>query len=495
MFVVFRTDASAKLGNGHLYRCVSLAQELLQNKNRIHFICNSDARELKELFSINGIGASFLKKESFDSTEIDANETILAIQGLGEKPDCLVIDHYQIDSSWETQLRPFVKKILVIDDLANRSHNCDILLDQNYHGVDHEKRYKDLVNPRTLLLLGPRYALLQQQFSIQRSLTPRKPATSKEKYKILVFFGGTDPPNETCRVIKALDTISHLISLYVVTGKNNPKKNHVEKLCASRPWCKFLCNIKDMASLLLKCDLSVSAGGSFTWERFCLGLPGVVTSIASNQEHISELLARDGYILFLGNYEKVKETDYINAVATMIHSPWLREFQAQRGQELVDGLGAKRVANIIDTPHITLRPSTLEDCKSVHEWRNMEINRRYSFVSEPIEYGEHEKWFREVLASENRELLIAEVNDRPLGVIRYDIEGNEALLSVYLVPGMHGQGLGSHLIRMGSRWLSENHPKVEKILAQVLPSNTAARKVFMSAGFKEKYRVFEQIIR
>ncbi len=219
MYVVFRTDASHTIGTGHTIRCLTLAKALRESGAQILFICREHEGDLCNHIEEQGFAVHHLSspREDFISEyapahaawlgatwQEDADATVAAITSLQIKPDWLIVDHYGIDQRWEDVLRPLVDRIMVIDDLADRHHDCDLLLDQNLI-LDMESRYGDLVPDDCTLLLGPDYALLQP---IYAELHDRIPPREGSIRRILISFGGADSNNLTGRALEAFISLN-----------------------------------------------------------------------------------------------------------------------------------------------------------------------------------------------------------------------------------------------------------------------------------------------
>ena len=257
--------------------------------------------------------------------------------------DWVIVDHYALDYRWETCLRKVAKKIMVIDDLADRLHDCDVLLDQNYY-LDMSHRYQDKVPEKCELLLGPRYALLREEFRQLREHI--KPRDGKVR-RILVFFGGIDADNYTGQTIQALTEldIKH-IAVDVVIGAQHPFKIAIEKTCND---AGFTCHIQTnrMAELMVAADLGIGAGGSATWERCCLGLPALVVAVAENQVKIIHDLVRIDLILMLQNVHALFSHDIVRHILELLSRPDKIKSMSQSGFKLIDGNGAKRIIDQI----------------------------------------------------------------------------------------------------------------------------------------------------
>lgn len=239
-----------------------------------------------------------------------------------------------------------------------------------------------------------------------------------------------------------------------------------------------------MAELMVAADLCIGAGGSTTWERCCLGLPGIIVAIADNQIEVTRALADVGHLLFLGKSCDVTAQSLAHAVSELLNDGAALCAMADKSFRLVDGRGAERVAAYVNAPSpITLRCATLDDEFKQFEWRNAPEIRSASFDDKLISLDEHQRWFRSVLKDPTRHLLIAECADKPIGVLRYDVVENEAEVSIFILSGLAGQGLGARLLQEGSLWLERSLPQIAKVRARILPGNLASRKAFLKAGY------------
>lgn len=300
MLVVFRVDSATQIGTGHVMRCLTLATALREEGATCLFISRAHPNNIIPLIKQKGFtvhelpaGTEPLTPADFGvSPELDAKQTKQIIEDLGATPDWLVVDHYGIDKAWEQQLRPVVKQIFVIDDLANRPHDCDVLLDQNYtHRWD---RYEGLVPQHCCQLLGPEYALLRPEFIAAREKLEKEGRPPFDPRKVLVFFGGMDPQNYTTQALQILREIGDFAP-EVVIGTANPHRADVEAQMRYFPDGQLHIQTDQMAEIMLRCSWYLGAGGSITWERMCLGLTGIVIPTAENQVEFSQALDHDGF--------------------------------------------------------------------------------------------------------------------------------------------------------------------------------------------------------
>lgn len=333
--VAVRVDSSELIGSGHLMRCLTLAERMCFDGADVHFICRDLAGNLNYLVEERGFALHILPHHTPERSlmgyeawltvvpELDAEETAEVLRAI-RPVSRLVVDSYALDASWEQKMRPLASEIFVIDDLANRRHDCDFLLDQNFYR-DLQHRYDDLVPEKCKLLLGPRHALLRQEFyEAKARLVPRDGSLRR----ILVFYGGSDRTQETEKAIRALVKLQlSSVTVDVVVGGSNPRRGQIERLCRQHDFLRYHCQVENMAELMANADLCLGAGGTTTWERCFLGLPTIVTAIAENQFEICRDCAEAGLIYSLGRWDKVTDRDIIRAVQEFLNVNSLSRFQ------------------------------------------------------------------------------------------------------------------------------------------------------------------------
>ncbi len=481
--VFIRADASVKIGSGHVMRCLALAGSLRKSGATVTFISHDLPGNLFDIIKQEGHALHVLPADSERLDWQQDADLTMAILASDSKPDWLVVDHYQLDAKWEKKVRSSVSRMMVIDDVADRPHDCDLILDQNYHSKP-QGRYIAMILDASMKLFGPRFALLRPEFEAARKgLQPH----DGEVKRILVFFGGSDSANMTAKAIQAVQQLARPdIALDVVVGAANPHAAEIRTLCDGKPNTTYYCQPSGLAELMAAADIALGAGGSTHWERCCLGLPSVVVTLADNQVPSTSALAEDGYVLYLGDAANVSVEQLYQGIAVMIYSPWMLKSFSRKCAELVDGLGAMRVANNLIGADIVLRRAVMDDCEPVYAWRNAEINRQYARDSKPFPMEKHRQWFARMLDDPDLVLLIGEVAGEPVGILRYDFDAELAEVSIYLVPGWHGRGYGARLLDEGQRWLGRYYPDLKIIQAEVLSANAASAASFLKAGF-ERY--------
>lgn len=494
MRVAFRVDASLVIGTGHVMRCLTLAQALRQRGAEVSFLCRAQSGDLRARIIAEGFEVASLTAplsaygDDADmpahapwlgtSWRADARETV-SLLGAHGAVDWLIVDHYALDHRWENEVRRAARALMVIDDLADRRHDCDLLLDQNLT-VD-AGRYDPLLPAGCARLLGPRYALLREEFESARG-SPR--ARDGSVRRVLIFQGGVDADDCTGRAIEAVACLGHAdLAVDVVVGATNPRADEIERRCAELPRCAFHRQATNMAELMARADLAIGAGGGAMLERAALGLPAIVFALADNQIPGCQAMASLGGILYLGRPGDGDVADTESALRVCLRSPELMRGMTARLAALVDARGAPRVADALRADPLALRAATQEDCERVWQWRNHPDIRRHALNPAEIDLATHRAWFATALVDPDKAMLIGEDGSGPVGVLRYDIREGGATISVYLVPGRQGRGLGPRLIEAGTDWLRVHRPKVAVIHAEIRPENVASLGAFAKAGF------------
>lgn len=490
MKIIFRTDASLQIGTGHVMRCLTLADELKNKGAEVGFICRDLPGNLAGFIRSKAyevyllpVGDESLDKSNEDasnhvnwlgvSSECDAAETHRILLSL-KCVDWLVVDHYALNKSWEMVQRDVVTNLLVIDDLADRAHDCDLLLDQNVY-AEIGSRYADLVPANCRQLLGPKYTLLRKEFRDMRSQMQKR---RNQVSKIFIFFGGVDATNMTGKVLDAIVSADlDAITFDVVIGVTNPHREHIETLCVGNKNIILHMQVSNMAQLMSDADLCIGSGGTVTWERCCLGLPAMAFPVAKNQELLLQDSAKAG-LVYVPDVN-VPDSDEIQYhLKALLQNAYLREHISQTGLNTVDGKGAVRLASMLIKPEIELRQATLSDMEKIYVWRNDISVRQCSHNPAEIDYSQHKLWFEKNLDDSNRPVLIASLQGEELGVVRFDINACQAEVSIYLRASMQGNGFGAALLSAGEKWLIKHHQNIKNIIAEILPENIASQKLF-----------------
>jgi UDP-2,4-diacetamido-2,4,6-trideoxy-beta-L-altropyranose hydrolase len=507
---VIRVDASNVIGSGHVMRCLTLASSLRERGAELVFVCRNHAGNLCGLIEQRGFAVRRLPLAASDSPlaavdspvgaqpahaawlgsswEEDAAQTQAAIGGLGAIPDWLIVDHYALDERWESSLCASVRHVLVIDDLADRNHHADLLLDQNLvEGMT--ERYADRVPKPCRLLLGPDYALLQPQYA---ALHQRARARTGPIRRLFVFFGGSDEHDLTDRAMTALLRLDRKdVEIDVVLPNEDVRAEQLRRSLATHAHVRLHADLPSLAELMAAADVAIGAGGVASWERLCLGLPALVVSVAENQRAIAEELDRRGLIRYLGHHDRVDEAAIGRALAEVLAAP-IDEEWSRRCLRAVDGRGAERARAVITTSAATplrARRVVPADDLQLLAWANDPVTRQNAFHPEKIPLDTHRRWLAARLENvAGCRFYIVETGDAvPIGTVRFEasadvsMEGWEVHFS--LAPDFRGRGLGLRLLETALAGLRADGIDAGLIFGQVKEDNSASRKIFEGLAF------------
>jgi UDP-2,4-diacetamido-2,4,6-trideoxy-beta-L-altropyranose hydrolase len=496
MRVLIRSDASPTIGSGHIARLLPLARTLRKQGSHVAFACRLLPGHRLDALAGEGFETFALPDRYPDEDPQQAIESMLPwqadidalAQALEDQPsfDWIIVDHYGLDHRWQSAARRWAPRIAVVDDLATRTYDADLLLNQNLSGTP--EAYASLLPRDCQTLLGPRFAMLRDEFSC--AAIGIKPQAKR----VLVNFGGFDAAMQTHHAMLAMADF-HELEVDFVAGADNPAWEQMQALVADRPNWRLHSFVSDFYRLMTEADLFVGAGGGTSWERAVLGLPTICIAVSNNQQANGDVMAAAGAHVYLGPREQVSVEQLRQAVGFVTDNQGLRQSLAEHSRRLVDGRGAQRVAAALAGAVLQIRPATLGDSTLLFEGRNAEAVRRWSLETGVIDRQAHQNWLTASLSNDQRLLLIAEADDGPVGVLRYDRRGVEAEVSIYLFEDRFGLGWGRALLARGEAFVTRHWPQLTAITAQVLPSNQPSLKVFREAGFTQSACVFTRVLK
>ena len=338
-------------------RCLTLAERLRTDGAVVQFICREHVGHLCDLIESAGYSVHRLAKPVGVLTLLGDEQKLAHSHWLGVSQeedakdvegilrdkgiiDWLVVDHYALGVAWESSIRTHARKIMVIDDLADRQHDCDVLLDQNLHS-NMVTQYRKLVPSHCNLILGPKFAMLRPEFGAERGQLRDRDGIVQ---RILVFFGGSDLDNVTSKALNALDRLNRSdITIDVVVGGENPNRHEMQAWCEKRSNSNYHFQISNMAELMARADLALGAGGSTTWERCAMGLPSLIISIADNQVAIADAVDREGAAIYLGSANVVSVEHIVEKLRKLMDDTALLSDMSERAYDLSDGKGVGRI--------------------------------------------------------------------------------------------------------------------------------------------------------
>ncbi len=334
---LFRADASPEIGSGHIARCLTLARDLAAAGWRCAFACRRGTSDT----------VPALTRSGFPLIPVGEGDDLATCNILGRRQaDLLVIDHYGLDAIFESDARRWTRCIFVVDDLADRPHDCDLLLDQTLGRDDRD--YRPLVPSHCRLLLGPSFALLRPEFASARSAALHRRRTARIE-RVMISMGGTDPHDVAAMAVEGIALSGLSVAVDVVLGSRNPSSAMLAAADRVRGPVRLLKDVSDMAAMMAETDLAIGAGGVTSWERCCMGLPALVIVTAPNQELIAKSLARAEAAEVLGNHPEVSAEGVAAAVQRLADDPSILRAMSEAAAGVCDGLGMERtVAAVLE---------------------------------------------------------------------------------------------------------------------------------------------------
>jgi UDP-2,4-diacetamido-2,4,6-trideoxy-beta-L-altropyranose hydrolase len=493
--VAVRVDASDQIGGGHLMRCLALADALTVRGAQVRFVCSSVTGPLarRVLAAEHDLSRIDVPRDPVpaeggllphDVQERDAAATVAACE---TSPDWFVVDHYRLDGTWQRAVATATAaRVLVLDDLADRVHDGDLLVDQT--AGRQSRDYAALVPARCTVLTGTRYALLRDEFARlrPRALVRRRQVGSTRR--ILVALGVTDLGGVTGAVVPQLLDAGDSV-LDVVVGPAAPSLPALQELAAADPGVALHVDSHDMGELMLRADLAVGAAGTSSWERSCLGLPTVTLVLADNQRFVAQVLGEVGAAHIVDRVEDVG-----HRVRELLDDVPVLARMSAAAFALCDGRGADRVAEAVvggasttgppTSLALSLRPARPRDSEQLWLWRNDPISRRTSKTLDPVVWSDHAAWFSRVLADESTTTYLVQEASDPVAVVRFGRADGAALVSINVSPHARGRGIGKRALALACEAYERARPGTP-LVAEVRPDNVASLSIFRAVGFTQ----------
>lgn len=483
MNVAIRVDGNVEIGVGHVLRCLTLAHKLAS----FGVQCTFFVRNISSYLSRN-ISSSF-NLILLDSSDADfkVTDNYSTWRGVGEEFDAkeflskattidfdaVIVDHYGLGCRWEKTVSTSFDHTIVLDDLANRRHVCNVLVDQSLGRLI--SSYFNLVPSTCEILVGPKFALLRDEFSnVNQNV--------EKQYDILINFGGADKENYTEHVLGMLATCAnmHKHSIKIIIGSDYPYtlglERRVEKLGLK---FKLVENPNNVAREISECSIAIGAGGVSLLERSALGVPSIIYAIADNQEHICAEYERQrlGTVIRKGEvYEHIKLASIIDTKL----DPKILSKESRLNRNFVDAHGTDRVvAQLLkEFDLLTEAEATIADTKFVYECRYEKTDTSHYVNSNIPTYECHMNWFSKNLVRKDCMHIIFQCGLAKIGYIRLDREKNFYDVSIYVHTKYRSRGFAEIMLnklvdRVGT----------QKLQASVHVKNEASLKVFLNCAF------------
>lgn len=488
MFVAFRADASYKIGTGHVMRCLTLAESLCSEGAYCVFVCRNLSGNLAKVIEARGFSFRMLPVLHYDSQLIsdsmsppepvgtsclvDAEQTL---DVLGDRQwDWLVVDHYGLDSRWERILRQRCRQILVLDDLADRIHDCDLLVDPGAE-PDLFFRHARCVLPETCLYVGPKYALLRSEFDRER-MALSSLAESIIPRRLLVMFGGNDIDGNS---LEAIETIARTapadVEVDIIVSCINQDIERIKSFCETRTGYQLHSATSDVARLMVTADLVVASGGGATWERLYLRRPGLVKAIADNQRKPLEYLANAGcFEIYNDSFQLQKALHYAFSVGV------------KRPPDIVSN-GTPVITRAIMNRLVSLEPFSALDVRRTFYWlQDSDLRDQFLMRGGTPVRRNHFQYWRKLLSDPYQRIFAIRQGRRHIGnagLRSFNDISNEAELWLYFgSENDRGAGLGKVVLSQLHAYIS-NHLKCSTAFLYVAKKNTRAYSLYVRAGY------------
>lgn len=479
MHVFIRCDLSQQIGTGHVMRCLRVAKKAKLQGAKVHFLTvfadewPGDSQE----FEIHYL------QDAAQSQSADAEQCSVMIQetvGTCDEPVCVLVDHYGLDWQWEHMLRDVVDCVIVIDDLVDRSHDCDALINPSLVNPPADL-YHTLVPDEALLMLGAGFAILDDSFS---DLPDKQ--SHDGLARIFIGFGGVDNHAFTIKAIEALSEAGFAdYPIDVVIGRHFPQLSRLEELANQRGQVTIHRQVSNVSDLMTRADIAIGAGGTMSWERLAAGLPTLVFGIAENQIALIDSLLKAEVAVGTSWAIGLRDTEIHKMVNQFVVDKNLHKMMSQKTRKIVDGHGVKRVMKGLYASLFSFRSATMQDAQDIYDWRDHKAVRAVSAkTNDAFSLDSHLIWLSATLADENKVLFIASFRNKPVGVVRFDISPQKARISIYKVPKDVNDKAPSGFVSAASSWFFAHNQDIALIEAEILEDNVASVRAFKNAGYK-----------
>ena len=479
--LLIRADASVSIGTGHIMRMIALGQAWQAQGGEVHFLCAEitpalEQRLASEGFHLSRIHANLGSQEDLTETLHLISETLQAHCQNAR----VVLDGYHFGSDFQLGIKAAGFKLLVVDDYGHADfYHADWVLNQN---ISAREELYDKRSPDTKLLLGPKFAMLRKEFLTYKGWQREIAPVAK---KILVTLGGSDPDNVTLKVIQALIDLD--LHVKIVIGGSNPHLREIENFLHSQKdstaLIEVIVNATNMPELMVWADLAITAAGSTCWELAFMGLPSMFVILAENQVEIAEGLSARQVATSIGRPCPDALVSFREKLGQLAVSRAERHRISQVSRELVDRSGAKRVVAGMVADSLLLRRVEPGDFKVLWEWANDPLVRQSSFEADSIPWEEHLEWCNRKTADASCFFYLVSFQfGEPIAQVRFDIENQEAIVSIGLASCQRGRGLGLAALLKATALFFENSNS-KKIHAFIKPTNHASMRLFEATGF------------
>ncbi len=458
-------------------RTLTLAAELIQSGFRITYLTRTTDSQLQELIRNRKCGLLLLDHPPAD--EVGYVAEVVRQQNV----QMVICDSYAIDASYELRLKEMSGKPVFSFDDTYEKHYADFVLNQNiYAKTEH---YRELVPDGCNVFAGLEYSLIRPEFKAYASRDKR--TFDRGKINVLLTLGGSDENNIAAKVMRAIEKAPYALDVTVVCGNLNP---HYESLVTMakgmvKPF-SVIRSTDDMAGLMYRSDIAITAGGSTTIETLVMRLPSLVITVAENQERIVQELQKRELAVTLGWHHKIDDDIILTGLKQLIEDGEMREKMQRNMASLFEKDGVRYMIDVIRKTlfsEVSVQPATFDDCDDLLELANDETVRKHSFSQDKITLDGHKRWLQGLLDDPARLLLTVKADNTFLGQIRFDgLDEDASVISISFSPLLRGLGMAEKIVRQGIAYLSLRKSDT-RIIAMIKKENRASLRSFEKAGF------------
>ena len=474
---VFCFSASSIIGSGHSIRCNAFADILDETGWTIRFIVGKE--------TISTTSHITNSSEFICSTYESISELPNIISKL-DIIDLLIIDDYSVNKEIENNCRKYANKIVVIEDIPYKFHDCDVLIDQTL-GREAEE-YDSLLPKNTLRLVGSKYALLRKDFLNFRYKCWRKKKIAKKNKSILISYGSLDEHDLVCKTIDVINNGKLDIDINIIISSASKFIDKIKKYQTKNNNINLYIDIKNVPEIISNSDLAIGSAGLSSLERCCLGLPSLIIETSDNQKELSKSLNKSGCAHYVGKFPDINWTQISAILKNLLGDHKQLEIMSFRSMVNVDGHGTLRtVISLLPTYKtiagdiINLRLVEFSDESQIYEWQINPNTRKYSENTAAPTPDEHHQWFMKKMNSEKCVQTIIQCNERDVGVLRFEKNtdnNNTFTVAIYLDQKEYGKGIGTQALLCGKNLFPRKN-----LLAKIMDKNIASKKIFVKAGF------------
>jgi len=452
--IYFRVDGNSEIGLGHVIRCTALCAMLNEDFD-CRFIVKNPIPKLKD--QILEVADRLISIGEHNSRDDEAR---MLLDKYFTNSPIVVLDGYGFTSEYQLKLKTQGCTIVCIDDIHDTHFYADVVINHSPNAVESDY----CAEVYTQFCLGLKYALLREPF-----LKYSKLKTIKENGStncLLICLGGADPHNDTLNVMKSLQG-SVFDQYYVVIGVGYKYEDELKLFIESSSLDVILLrNLTDkkMVAIMDLCSVAITTPSTVSIEYLSIGGNLYLLKIADNQDDLFNYLVENGIAkqFVLGQeIEPAMET----------YAP-----------VYIDGLQGKRLLRIFVALSLEVIEAKEEHANLYFDWVNDTDVRTQSFHQSEIEWKDHIKWFLNQVESSLTKLYIILKSGIPIGQVRFEIDGQIAILSYSVDKSFRGKGLSEPLLRKGLAYFRSEVVDCKDIYAHVKKDNIPSVLTFRSLG-------------